>query len=181
MKFRLITLVFISQLGILSAQNSTLSGYLRDANSGEELLYASVAALGIGKGATTNEYGFYSLTLPQGKYQIRCSYVGYDPKTLELLLDKDTRLDVELGTGAILPEVQISATREDENVRSTEMSTATLNIKDAKLIPVLFGEQDILKTIQLLPGVSPNSEGNAGFFVRGGDTDQNLVLLDEAP
>ncbi|MFN0034386.1 MAG: TonB-dependent receptor [Saprospiraceae bacterium] len=163
------------------AQNFTLSGYLRDTASGEELLYASVAVVGKGVGATTNEYGFYSLTLPAGKYQIRCSYVGYDSKTLDLNLDKNIRQDVELGSGAVLQEVQIKATRDDENVRSTEMSVATLDIKDAKLIPVLFGEQDILKTIQLLPGVSPNSEGNAGFFVRGGDTDQNLVLLDEAP
>ncbi|MBL7825586.1 MAG: TonB-dependent receptor [Saprospiraceae bacterium] len=162
-------------------QNFTLSGYLRDAESGEELLYASVSIVGEGKGANTNEYGFYSITLPPGKYQVKYAYVGFDNKTLEVALDRDVRQDVELGSGSTLKEVVVSAEKDDQQVRSTEMSVVTLDIKDAKLIPVLFGEQDILKTIQLLPGVSQNSEGNAGFFVRGGDTDQNLVLLDEAP
>lgn len=165
----------------LNAQNRTLSGYLRDAASGEELLYATVRVLDTDKGATTNEYGFYSLTLPQGAYRLQFSYVGYESRIVEIGLDKDTRLDAELDAAATLQEVVIKATPEDENIRSTEMSVATLDMNDAKLIPVLFGEQDILKTIQLLPGVSPNSEGNAGFFVRGGDADQNLVLLDEAP
>lgn len=166
---------------LLPAQNHTLSGYLRDAASGEELLYATVRVVGSDKGATTNEYGFYSLTLPQGAWQLRFSYVGYESRTLDVGLDKDIRLDVELGAATTLQEVVVQARPDDENIRSTEMSVATLDMKDARLIPVLFGEQDILKTIQLLPGVSPNSEGNAGFFVRGGDADQNLVLLDEAP
>lgn len=165
----------------LQAQTFTLSGYLKDAQSGEELLYASVGIVGTAQGVTTNEYGYYAISLPKGKYQLRFSYVGYDSKLLDLELTQDQRLDVELGTGKALEEVVVSAQREDQNVRSTEIGVATLSIKDAKLIPVLFGEQDILKTIQLLPGVSPNSEGSAGFFVRGGDTDQNLVLLDEAP
>ena len=181
MRHKLIILFSLAQIAASNAQNFTLSGFLRDAASGEELLYANVGVSSISKGATTNEYGFYSLTIPSGTYQIRFSYVGYDPKTLEIKLDKDTRLDIELGSGQALEEVVVSAEREDRNVRSTEMSVATIDIKDAKLIPVLFGEQDILKTIQLLPGVSPSSEGNAGFFVRGGDADQNLVLLDEAP
>lgn len=180
MTYRLIFLLCFFQ-SIAFAQNFTLSGYLRDENSGEELLYASVGVPVLGKGATTNEYGFYSLTLPKGNYQIRFSYVGFDSKLLDVYLEKDLRMDVELGTGKALQEVVVSATPENENIRSTEMSVATIDIKDAKLLPVLFGEQDILKIIQLLPGVSQNSEGNAGFFVRGGDTDQNLVLLDEAP
>ena len=181
MIFRSFLLLFLCCTTGLFAQNHTLSGYLRDAASGEELLYATVRVVDSDKGATTNEYGFYSLTLPRGVYQLRFSYVGYESRVVEVVLDKDTRLDVEIGAAATLQEVVVNATPEDENIRSTEMSVATLDMKDAKLIPVLFGEQDILKTIQLLPGVSPNSEGNAGFFVRGGDADQNLVLLDEAP
>ncbi len=181
MVFRSFLLLFLCCTTGLFAQNHTLSGYLRDAASGEELLYATVRVVDSDKGATTNEYGFYSLTLPRGVYQLRFSYVGYESRVVEVDLDKDTRLDVEIGAAATLQEVVVNATPEDENIRSTEMSVATLDMKDAKLIPVLFGEQDILKTIQLLPGVSPNSEGNAGFFVRGGDADQNLVLLDEAP
>lgn len=181
MKKSILFFVFLAQTACCFSQTFTLSGYLRDAASGEELLYASVSIPETDKGATTNEYGFYSLSLPKGNYRIRCSYVGYEAKDFEVTLDKNIRLDAELGAGTVLQEVQVTATREDENVRSTQMSTATIAIKDAKLLPVLFGEQDILKTIQLLPGVSPNSEGNAGFFVRGGDADQNLVLLDEAP
>lgn len=181
MIFRSFLLLFLCCTTGLFAQNHTLSGYLRDAASGEELLYATVRVVDSDKGATTNEYGFYSLTLPRGVYELRFSYVGYESRVVEVVLDKDTRLDVEIGAAATLQEVVVNATPEDENIRSTEMSVATLDMKDAKLIPVLFGEQDILKTIQLLPGVSPNSEGNAGFFVRGGDADQNLVLLDEAP
>lgn len=145
------------------------------------MLYASVHANGVGKGATTNEYGFYSLSLPAGSYQLQFNYVGYESNTIAVQLQKDVRLDVELSAGATLKEVEISAKKENDQLRSTEMGVATIAIQDAKLLPVLFGEQDILKTIQLLPGVSPNSEGNAGFFVRGGDADQNLVLLDEAP
>ncbi|NUO03038.1 MAG: TonB-dependent receptor [Saprospiraceae bacterium] len=180
-KKSLLFFVFLAQTLLVHSQTHTLSGYLRDAASGEELLYATVSVPSLNQGATTNEYGFYSLTLPEGNYQVVYSYVGYESKSQEVALHKDLRLDVELGAGTVLQEVQVTASREDENVRSTQMSTATISIKDAKLLPVLFGEQDILKTIQLLPGVSPNSEGNAGFFVRGGDADQNLVLLDEAP
>ena len=181
-KFLFYLLIFIPIIGF-GQEKYTLSGYLQDAASGEELLYANVVVKGTSQGVTTNEYGFYSLTLPAGNYEINYSYIGYQTLNKSIQLDKSIRLDVELSSGTALQEVVISATKqaEDQNVRSVEMGVETINIKDAKLIPVLFGEQDILKTIQLLPGVSANSEGNAGFFVRGGDADQNLILLDEAP
>ncbi len=163
------------------AQDFTVSGYLRDVETGEELLYAAVTVEGTTIGVSTNEYGFYSLTLPSGKYDITYSYVGYQSQTFSLTLNENLRKDVELGAGTMLEEVVVVSEEADQNISSTEMSVATLDIKDAKLIPVLFGEQDILKTIQLLPGVSANSEGSSGFFVRGGDSDQNLILLDEAP
>ena len=166
---------------LLKAQNFTLSGYLRDQETGEELLYGSVAVKNTSDGVTTNEYGFYSLTLPAGKYEMVYSYVGYQDQSILVDLNEDRRMDIELGSGMTLEEVVVSSKEADQNVRSTEMSVATLDVKDAKLVPVLFGEQDVLKTIQLLPGVSSNSDGDSGFFVRGGDADQNLILLDEAP
>lgn len=166
---------------LLKAQNFTLSGYLRDQETGEELLYGSVAVKNTSDGVTTNEYGFYSLTLPAGNYEIVYSYVGYQDQSMQVELNEDRRIDIELGSGMTLEEVVVSSKEADQNVRSTEMSVTTLDVKDAKLVPVLFGEQDVLKTIQLLPGVSSNSDGDSGFFVRGGDADQNLILLDEAP
>ena len=167
---------------LASAQDYTISGYMRDADTGEELLYATVFVVETGEGATTNLYGFYSITLPAGNYTLQYSYVGMQNQEIPVNLDKDQKLDVELGAGNFdLEEVVVTAEKENENVTNTEVSTVTLDVKEAKLIPVLLGEQDVLKTIQLLPGVSSNSEGSSGFFVRGGDADQNLILLDEAP
>ena len=164
------------------AQDFTLSGYMRDAESGEELLYATVSVDGTTDGVTTNLYGFYSLTLPKGEYKINYSYVGYETQTVDIILDKDLTKDVEMGSGAQqLAEVVVKAKQEDENITNTEVSVVSLDMKKAKKLPVLMGEQDVLKTVQLLPGVSSNSEGGSGFFVRGGETDQNLILLDEAP
>ena len=178
----LIIALFLFSGSIVSAQNFTISGYMRDAMSGEELLYATVFAEGTTSGVSTNLYGFYSLTLPAGEYTINYSYVGFESIAFKINLNQDVRKDIELGGDVQeLNEVVVVAKKEDENVTNTEVSVVKLDIKDAKKIPVLFGEQDILKTIQLLPGVSANSEGGSGFFVRGGDADQNLILLDEAP
>ncbi|MFK7948336.1 MAG: TonB-dependent receptor [Saprospiraceae bacterium] len=182
MKKILQTLLF-SCLSIATfAQNFTVSGYMRDASTGEELLYATVLVKETGEGSTTNLYGFYSLTLPKGDYTLLYSYIGMETQEVAISLTENVKKDVELATGGIeLTEVVVSAEKGDENVTNTEVSTVTLDIKEAKLVPVLMGEQDIVKTMQLLPGVSANSEGSSGFFVRGGDADQNLILLDEAP
>jgi hypothetical protein len=179
--------LFFTLLGLLVslsifAQDFTLSGYLRDANTGEELLYSTVAVEGTSQGVTTNLYGFYSLTLPKGTYQITYSYVGYETATLQLELTNDVARDVELLPASTqLEEIVVKAENENDNVTNTEVSVLSLDVKDIKKIPVIFGEQDVLKTMQLLPGVSASSEGSSGFFVRGGDADQNLILLDEAP
>lgn len=176
-----ISLLLLLPLTIL-AQNHTISGYIRDAATGEELLYATVLVQETGEGTTTNLYGFYSITLPAGNYTIQYSYLGMETKTVAIKLNEEMKQDIDLSASGIeLEEIVIKAEQDNENVTNTEVSTVTLNVKDAKLIPVLLGEQDILKTIQLLPGVSSNSEGSSGFFVRGGDADQNLILLDEAP
>lgn len=164
------------------AQNFTISGYMRDAATGEELLYATVLVKETGQGVTTNLYGFYSLTLPQGNYTLQYSYIGMTTLEMPLSLNADVKQDIELQSGGIeLEAVVVKAEKENENITNTEVSTVTLDVKEAKLIPVLLGEQDVLKTMQLLPGISANSEGSSGFFVRGGDADQNLILLDEAP
>ncbi|MGB1206564.1 MAG: TonB-dependent receptor [Chitinophagales bacterium] len=167
---------------LFAQEQFTISGYLRDAATGEELLYANVSVDGTTNGVTTNLYGFYSLTLPKGNYTINYTYIGYVMQALEITLDSDISQNVELATNSQkLDEVIVTGEREDENITNTEMSVLSLDIKEIKKLPVLFGEQDILKTIQLLPGVSASSEGGSGFFVRGGDADQNLILLDEAP
>lgn len=174
-------LCLLLQMNIF-AQDFTLSGYLRDASTGEELLYATVSVAGTSQGVTTNLYGFYSLTLPKGKYQVSFSYVGYETILLDIELNQNLTQDMELNPASTeLEEVVVIAENENENVTNTEVSVLSLDIKDIKKIPVIFGEQDILKTVQLLPGVSASSEGSSGFFVRGGDADQNLILLDEAP
>ncbi len=167
----------------LSAQDFTISGYLKDASSGEELLYASVAAEGTTVGANTNLYGFYSLTLPKGTYSIVYSYIGYETKKETVELDRNITLDMEIApSSSQLDEVVVVAqAEENSNVTNTEVSVVTLDVAKTSKIPVLLGEKDVFKTLQLLPGVASNSEGGSGFFVRGGNVDQNLVLLDEAP
>lgn len=173
---------FLGSVSPLMAQTSfTLSGYIRDAQTGETMIGAAVLAPSEGQGAYSNSYGFYSLTLPQGQYEIIYRYLGYQADTVSVDLTRDRVLNQEMKVAdATVDEVVISATASD-NVNSTEMGTTQLSISEIKRIPVLFGETDVLKTIQLLPGVKPAGEGNSGFFVRGGGADQNLVLLDEAP
>jgi hypothetical protein len=165
----------------LSAQNFTLSGYIKDASTGEDLIGASVIVQdSSGKGTVTNVYGFYSLTLPKGNYKVDFSYVGYSTQSMDIALSEDVRQNISLTQKALLEEVVITAEKKDENIQSTDMGTVSLSIETIKEIPVLFGETDILKTLQLLPGVGGAGEGNSGFYVRGGGPDQNLILLDEA-
>lgn len=167
---------------IFAQQTYTLSGYLRDAETGEELLFGSVAVPETGAGVATNEYGYFALTLPEGTHVVAFSFMGYDTKLDTINLTEDLQVNVELfPQSSQVEEVVVTDERTDENVKSTEMSVVTLDMKEAKLVPVIFGEQDVVKTLQLMPGVSPASEGSAGFFVRGGEADQNLILLDEAP
>jgi len=168
--------------GLYAQEMVTVSGHVTDAESGEELIGATFFLSNRSQGTATNTYGFYSLTLPRGMYQIEVSYVGYEPQTISVDLSEDKTVNVELKPKvSLLDEVVIRGIGADENVRSTEMSIAKLNVAEVKEIPVIFGEQDLLKTIQLLPGVSGTGEGGSGYFVRGGGSGQNLILLDEAP
>ncbi len=173
--------LFVFQ-GLQAQDKFTLSGTIRDKATGEELIGAAVYVTELaGVGTTANEYGFYSLTLKAGTYTLKSSYVGYQDFTQTLVLDKNTKLNIELIDGTQLSEITILAERDDENIRGAQMGVEKLDVKEISKLPVLFGERDILKTIQLLPGVKSAGEGNSGFFVRGGTADQNLIWLDEAP
>jgi hypothetical protein len=163
------------------AQNVTLSGYIKDAANGEELINASIVNEK-SQGAVTNVYGFYSLTLPAGKYTFTVSYIGYESIEKTLTLKESQTLDFELTEATNqLAEVEVTAKRLDENLNRAEMSTTQLTAKQIKAIPQFLGEFDVIRSITLLPGVTTVGEGASGFNVRGGKTDQNLILLDQAP
>ena len=162
------------------AQKVSLSGYMRDAETGESLISGTVYIKEADQGGLTNNFGFYSVSVPPGTYTVIYSYVGYNPLTKTIELKANQTFNAELQSATHLKEVQVTSGRKDENVKNTEMGTVTLSMARIKTLPVLFGEVDILKTLQLLPGVQSAGEGNSGFYVRGGGPDQNLVLLDDA-
>lgn len=165
----------------LHAQNFTISGTIKEKKTGELAIGATVYIKELKRGATTNNYGFYSITLPKGKYTVVFMYLGYNTHTDSIDLDKNAILNVSLvQTGIEMEEIVVSDERPDQNVKSSQMSTVTLDMKQIKSLPAFMGEVDILKTIQLLPGVKSAGDGQTGFYVRGGGPDQNLILLDEA-
>jgi hypothetical protein len=167
--------------GATAQQKFTFSGYVKDSLSGESLIGASVSVNGKGKGVNSNGYGFFSITLPRDKYEITISYAGYETMRFSLELDRDVQLNRVLPPKSTTnEEVIVYAKRKDGNVRNAQMGKIDLNISQVKSLPVLFGEVDILKTLQLMPGVRNAGEGNAGFYVRGGGPDQNLIMLDDA-
>lgn len=174
-------LLFILLLtGYIQAQNHTISGYVRDADSGEELIGANVYFAEIKKGTATNQYGFYSITVEEGNYTLKASFLGYNDYSKSINFNKDIKLNINLKIqGLVTEEVEIKARRK-QNIESTQMGIVKLPVSQIKELPALMGEVDIVKTIQLLPGVQAAGEGNAGFYVRGGGPDQNLILLDEA-
>ncbi len=165
------------------SKDHTLSGYVRDAGTGEELPAATIYVEELKTGGITNNYGYYSLSLPEGTYHIRISYVGYNTVEFTANMHNDVKKDVnlkEIVNRINTVEIKAEANKEKEAVTGS-MSVSKLTMKEIKKIPVLFGESDVLKGLQLLPGVQSAGDGNSGFYVRGGGIDQNLVLLDEAP
>lgn len=159
----------------------TFSGYVRDTANGEDLVGSTLYVPELKKGTATNEYGFFSLSLPEGNYQLQVSYVGFATKTIRIDLKKSLSMNIGLGTASVqTEEVIVTTDRADRNVRSTEMSRAELSAERIKSLPVVLGESDVLKAITLLPGIKSGGEGNTGFYVRGGGPDQNLILMDEA-
>ena len=163
------------------AQKRTISGYVMDAASKETLIGATVIDKTSGKGCATNSYGFYTLTLDQGQVDLQVSYVGYTQQSRSLDLKENLSLNFMLETNTTLEEVVVEGTRAIVSARSPQMSVVELPVQQIKSIPTLFGEADVLKAIQLLPGVQNGSEGSAGMYVRGGGPDENLLLLDGVP
>lgn len=165
-------------------QNITISGNITDGRNGEDLLGATVVVTELTNvGATANIYGFYSLTIPVGEHTLLYRFTGYEQQVYALNLTKDTTINIEMFVSAEvqeLEEVQVTSTRSNSNITSTQMEITRLDPKSIQTIPVLFGEQDVLKTLQLTPGIKNGGEGSTGFFVRGGGADQNLILLDES-
>jgi hypothetical protein len=175
-----LTVLFLIFTQAWSQKKYTISGHISD-QSGELLIGANVYVPVIKSGVVSNTYGFYSITLPEGQYDLLITYISCKNKTVSIKLEKDIMLNIELETAAReIDEVVISAERKDANVRSIETSITRLQATDIKKISVLMGESDVIKSIQLLPGVQTSSEGSSGFYVRGGNADQNLILLDEA-
>ncbi|MEM6878224.1 MAG: TonB-dependent receptor [Bacteroidota bacterium] len=165
------------------AQKTTLSGYVRDAQNGETLIGATVQVKGTSVGTITNEYGFYSLSLDPGPYEFIASYIGFaNTEFSEDISLQNIQRDIEMNTQeALLEEVVVTAVEENANVADLQMSVEQLQMSTIERLPRLLGEADVLRSIQLLPGVTTVGEGAAGFNVRGGSIDQNLVILDEAP
>nr|WP_294790733.1 TonB-dependent receptor [uncultured Mucilaginibacter sp.] len=169
--------------GAFAQKNYAVSGTVKDAATGETLIGATVRIVELKQsGAVSNAYGFYSLSAPQGNYTLAVSFVGYATYTQPVQLNANTQVNVSLEANNTLTEVAVKANagHEADNIESAQMGVLRLDVKQLDNIPVIFGEKDVLKTIQLLPGIKTTGDGNTGFYVRGGGSDQNLILLDEA-
>lgn len=182
-KHYFLTAIFILFAVIANAQSKyTINGTIKDSKTGEELIGAAVTIQELpGKGGVTNAYGFYSITLPEGSYTIVAQYIGYEPQSEKIELNQNIKKDFDLGeVSTALEQVVVTAEKKDQNITDIQMGVDKLDAKELENIPVLMGEKDVLKTIQLKPGVKSAGEGNSGFYVRGGAADQNLIILDEA-
>ncbi|QNK64710.1 TonB-dependent receptor [Pedobacter sp. PAMC26386] len=178
----LLLFLLIAQFQFSFAQiKRTILGNITDSKTGETLIGASVKiTVGTSAVAMTNSYGFYTIGAIEGTHDISVSFIGYKTITQRLILSKDTRLNFMLEPGNQLDEVVISGTKNNENVSSPQMGLQKINIGELNNLPMLLGERDVMRALQLLPGIKQAGEGNGGFYVRGGATDQNLILLDEA-
>jgi len=175
-----LTFLFLCFSIALSGQSRfSVSGFVRDSLSQETLIGASLTLKG--QGINTNAYGFFSLSLPAGEHVLVVSYVGYAPRELSIRLFGDLRQDVTLQPiGSLSQEIVVSSRKRDANVRDAQMGKIDLPMSKIRSLPVIFGEIDPLKTLQLLPGITTAGEGNSGIYVRGGGPDQNLIMLDDA-
>ena len=181
-----IVLLIVCIIGVaqkMQAQEKmTVNGTVKDLLSGESIIGAVIKIDKLANvTVTSNEYGFFAISLPKGKYDLIISFIGYEDKRISIPLDKPLSIQVFLESKNQLAEVVVESKRKDDNLIKAQIGTETLNMKSISKVPVIFGEKDVLKTIQLLPGVKSAGEGNSGFYVRGGAADQNLILLDEAP
>jgi hypothetical protein len=180
-RFSLLFIFLAGLSGSLYAQRHTISGHVKDAGTGEDLIGASIVVKATGQGTVTNAYGFYSLTLPSDSVTLVYSYLGYNNQEKRLSLKQNITLNVSLSLQSReLSEVVVKANSLQDKANSTQMSVEQLTTREAKLIPAVFGEVDILKVLQLKPGIKSGGEGTSGLYVRGGGPDQNLMILDEA-
>lgn len=174
-------LLFILSAMMVSAQKQTLFGYIRDAKTGESLIGATLLMDDIGIGTVSNNYGFYSLRIPQGKHYLKCSFLGYESFTKEIELYSQANLDIELqAKESKLNEVVIKSNFNDR-IANNEMNSQNLSVSAIRQMPATMGESDLVKSLQLLPGIQATNEGTTNLSVRGGSYDQNLFLLDDAP
>jgi len=183
LKHYLLMAVLLCTSSLVFSQNShTISGYIKDTATGEELLGVTIYVEEIRNGVVSNHYGFYSITLPEGEYNLIMSFIGYETNKQTITLDKDLSINFSLTESTTqLEEVVVEAEDEDHNVTDLSISRSEINIAQVKNLPALFGEPDIIKAVQMQPGVLTAGEGTSAFFVRGGSADQNMILLDEAP
>ena len=182
LSFFAVIVFFLAATEVFGQQKFTLSGSVKDGSTGETLIGANIKLLQLDQnGTATNAYGFYSITAAAGKYTLQVSSVGYQTYTREIELTKNMQIQVIITAANELQEVVISGgNKKDQNISNPQMGLEKLNMAQINNVPVLFGERDVIKTIQLMPGVKSGGEGNTGFYVRGGASDQNLILLDEA-
>lgn len=172
---------FVAQNPASLSGKFTISGYVKDKSNGESTPGATIFIKEINKATSANQYGFYSLNVPQGEYTVVFSFLGYESYSKTLLLDKNISLNVNLSLAEkSLGEIEITTDKPDQNISSSQMSAVNLEMAEIRKLPAFMGEVDVLKTIQLIPGVKSAGDGNSGFYVRGGGPDQNLILLDEA-
>jgi hypothetical protein len=177
----LILSIFITPNYGQATVRHTVSGYIREAVSGEYLIGVNVYLSDHKTGTTTNAFGFYSLTLPANdSIELAISYIGFTSEFIKLVLQKDIELNIDLKPSIILDEVTITANRQEKQSESVKMSTVKVQVDQIKKVPTLLGEKDVLKVLQLMPGVQKGTEGSSGFYVRGGGPDQNLIILDDA-
>jgi len=176
-----IALILFSFLTLQAQETFTISGYIEDASSGETLISANVFEGNSKLGTVSNLYGFYSITLPKDSVLLSISYIGFEQKFIPLFLEKDVTLNINLSPAVSLQTVEITAANSTSIEEESQMSVVTVPIEQIKRMPALLGEVDVLKTLQLLPGVQSGGEGQSGLYVRGGSPDQNLILLDGVP
>ena len=179
--FSFLILTFLSTT-TLAQDKVVLSGTVKDNQTGESIIRAIIRVKELPNiGVFSNEYGFYSISLAKGNYTISVSQVGYEMYNNKIQIDSNIINNIQLSANNLLRAVVVESSKKNNNLTKAQMGTETLNMVAISKVPVIFGEKDILKTLQLLPGVKSAGEGNSGYYVRGGAADQNLILLDEAP
>lgn len=181
-RFIISLIIILFSLAASAQQKNTISGTITDAATGETLIGATILIKELpNTGTTCNDYGYYSITLPEGQYTLEVSFISFIKVVRSVNLNKNKKINIKLEEDtSVLDEVVISTEKKNENIVSEKMGVEQMKIRDIKKIPVLFGEQDIIKTLALTPGVKTTGDGNGGMFVRGGNNSQNLILLDEA-